>query len=190
MDIFRNNRLYLGHFNDLNDPMEAMFNASELTNYQIQQIKLKKPNIVIGCFSKTYSDVLMWTHYADNHLGCCVEFEIIEGDYLEPITYDTQIVNPSEAGLLEQCIDILTHKLSPWQYEQEVRYLKVIDPESTNRYLSINITKVYLGSKLTQKSVNHYKQLISRYSPDVDIQQVQIDELTWWNGEVNSILVR
>ena len=190
MDIFRNNHIYLGHFNELNDPMEAMFNASELTNYQIQQIKLKKPNIVIGCFSKTYSDVLMWTHYADNHLGCCVEFEIIEDDYLEPITYDSQIVNPSKVSLLEQCIDILTHKLSPWQYEQEVRYLKVIDPESTNRYLSINITKVYLGSKLTQKSVNHYKQLISRYSPDVDIQQVQIDELTWWNGEVNSILIR
>lgn len=32
MDIFRNNRLYLGHFNDLNDPIEAMFNANRLTN--------------------------------------------------------------------------------------------------------------------------------------------------------------
>ena len=102
MDIFRNNRIYLGHFNELNDPMEAMFNASELTNYQIQQIKLKKPNIVIGCFSKTYSDVLMWTHYADNHLGCCVEFEIIEGDYLEPITYDTQIVNQAGKAAHDQ----------------------------------------------------------------------------------------
>ena len=66
MDIFINKHLHLGHFSEMNDPMEAMFNASELTNYQIQQIKLKKPNIVIGCFSKTYSDVLM---YAGKNAG-------------------------------------------------------------------------------------------------------------------------
>ena len=192
MDIFINKHLHLGHFSEMNDPMEAMFNASELTNYQIQQIKLKKPNIVIGCFSKTYSDVLMWTHYANNHLGCCIEFEldIMDGDFVRSIMYDNHIVNHSEDGLLEQCIDILTHKLSPWKYEQEVRYLRVTDSDSTNPYLSISITKVYLGSKLSPKSVNHYKQLISLYLPDVNIQQVQIDELTWWNGEVNSILLR
>ena len=118
LDIFINNHLYLGHFSEMNDPMEAMFDASYIMNNQIQQIKQKKPNIIIGCFAKTYSDILMWTHYANNHLGCCVEFEveITEGDYLRPVIYDTHIVSSKEPYLLDQCIDILTHKLSFVKY--------------------------------------------------------------------------
>lgn len=42
--------------------------------------KTRKPHFVIGCFAQSYSDILMWAHYADSHKGCCIEFEVSHND--------------------------------------------------------------------------------------------------------------
>lgn len=185
-DVFENNRLHLAHFTDLNDPMEAVFNASQLTCENIRQIRALKPNIVIGCFSKCYSDVLMWSHYADGHKGCCVEFEIpsMEDDRIIPVSYQPTINGPEGNELLDQCYDILSSKLKPWEYEQEHRYLRCISNDVLeSQYVEINITKVYLGTKLPPKSYDYYEKLILKIKPDLDIQQIQPKQLTWWDGE-------
>lgn len=192
MDIFRNNRLYLGHFNDLNDPMEAMFNANHLTNQHIKQIQSLKPNILIGCLTQTYTDILMWTHYADNHLGCCIEFEInrIDGDYIKPMNYSTQIEAPQHSNILNESVNILTNKLQPWEHEQEIRYLRQIDRnDDDSHYVYINITTVYLGVKLSEKSANYYQKLITQISPSITVRQIRTEELTWWDGKRNKIVL-
>lgn len=192
MDIFRNNRLYLGHFNDLNDPMEAMFYANHLTNQHIKQIQSLKPNILIGCLTQTYTDILMWTHYADNHLGCCIEFEInrIDGDYIEAMNYSTQIEAPQHSSILGESVNILTNKLQPWEHEQEIRYLRQIDRNNDDsHYVYINITTVYLGVKLSEKSANYYQKLITQISPSITVRQIRTEELTWWDGKRNKIVL-
>lgn len=193
MDIFKNNHLYLGHFNELNDPMEAMFNANDLTSQHIKQIQSLKTNILIGCLAQTYTDILMWTHYADNHHGCCIEFEInrIDGDYLEPMNYSTQIEAPQYSNILGESVNILTHKLQPWEYEQEIRYLRQIDRiDYDAHYVNINIITVYLGVKLSKKSATYYQKLITQISPSITIRQLRTEELTWWDGERNKIVLR
>src|SRR3954471_5525958 len=39
--------------------------------------------------SERWNSVLMWSHYADNHRGVCIEFDLAEGSYpsLQPVNY-------------------------------------------------------------------------------------------------------
>ena len=35
-------------------------------------------SIHVACFSETKESILMWSHYADNHKGFCVEYDFKE----------------------------------------------------------------------------------------------------------------
>lgn len=37
-----------------------------------------KENIHLACFSETYKSILMWSHYANNYKGFCVEYNFKE----------------------------------------------------------------------------------------------------------------
>ncbi len=45
-----------------------------------------KEKIHITCFSKTYQSILMWSHYANNHQGFCIEYNFTELGINHPIT--------------------------------------------------------------------------------------------------------
>ena len=40
-----------------------------------------KTSILICCFSLRNDSILMWSHYAKNHTGACVEFEVDDNDF-------------------------------------------------------------------------------------------------------------
>ena len=189
LDIFQHQRLHLSAFDDLNDPMEAMFNADNLTNEQIKNIQKKKPNIVIGSFAKIYSDLLMWSYYGDNHKGFCLEFEIndpFDEDNLKQVNYTNSIEISKEENLLKQCVEILSKKLWPWKQEQEIRYLKLIESnDQSSQYVNIRITKVYFGIRMSSKTKSHFQKILSENVPHIEIQSLSIEDLTWWNGEEN-----
>jgi hypothetical protein len=49
----------------------------QFRNQHIRELnELTKRNLSICCFSETRDSMLMWTHYADQHRGCCLEFDV------------------------------------------------------------------------------------------------------------------
>ena len=82
----------------------------------------------------------MWAHYADNHRGFCVEYEVRNprsikvSASLHPISYSSAPLILDVEELLftpkQAIIRIVTTKSSHWAYENEYRtvYLKALDP--------------------------------------------------------------
>jgi hypothetical protein len=98
----------------------------------------------------------MWAHYADNHAGFCVEYEVSPepGDLnLFSVNYSSQLPKISVSELIFSPIEtftrILTTKKIEWAYENEWRiiHLNSFDP---NNEESGKLIDLPAGMKVTQ----------------------------------------
>lgn len=173
IEILLNQKLYAGTFEQLNDPMEGYFRYKTTVPRNIlQELKDKKTKTRICSLSKKHNIGLMWSMYADEHEGCCIECSISPNSTWEKVEVDYS----ENAVLLEKEEDatinrILGVKSPQWKYEEEIRYIK----ESDRKYLlPITIHKIYLGMKLSSKEVNFYTELIHKLlSGDVEVVQLK-----------------
>lgn len=96
-------------------------NKLEQIDFKIE--KLKNTNIRVACFSELdkyeefYNQILMWSHYADNHKGFCVEYD------LEPLkkkieftTGENEFYTEKGKYLDERNIAIIKAGLFPVEY--------------------------------------------------------------------------
>jgi hypothetical protein len=177
---------------DFNDPMEAFYEASNLTKRKIEEIRLEKRKLRICCLSKCYTNVLMWAHYADSHKGICLEVEVDSPKIIHrDVLYTSQLEQPTGNTDFEKCIDIMSHKFKPWQYEQEARFFKELPPSSKDSdqlFLNVKIKRIYLGYKLSASEEDEYKRFINvarRGLPHIAINKIKLEELTWWKNKSN-----
>lgn len=177
LDILIKKRLYMAHYNEMNDPMEGAFLSATNNRGFLQEIWQGKQRKLICCFSTDYTHTLLWSHYADSHQGCCIE--VVVTSKLKPynVTYSPDIPDAQKCDLT----DILTHKSLYWNYEKEVRFIK--DEKSatgnkTHPYLTVKINKVLLGYKMRKTDVKFYTSLIhSILSDAVEVRQIKREEL-------------
>lgn len=84
-------------------------------------------NAGIFSFSARHLDLLMWPHYADNHRGICIRFEmqalLNSGQVPFPVVYSE--TRPTCDIILESNVEWLNKaaltKGRPWEYEEEWR---------------------------------------------------------------------
>lgn len=98
----------------------------------------------------------MWSVYADEHKGCCIELEVTSKGWT-PVVVN---YNKFKATITEKDASvekILSVKSPQWEHEKEVRYIKT-NPNSP--YLKISINKIYFGAKMSRGDFSFYKQLI------------------------------
>lgn len=113
----------------LNDPMEGYFSYFPQYN-DINALVSEKNKYKICCFSKRYSNFLLWSHYAIDHRGVCLEYEI-NVRKLPPnikkrcVIYREEIPQFDDSLPVDkQAINFLTHKLIFWKHEEEIRLLQ------------------------------------------------------------------
>ena len=91
--------------------------------------------------------MLMWSHYARNHTGYCIEYEFNKDDMyyssLHQVRYTKDRFNISKKDILEGRKDIIDKtvcsKADVWSYEKEWRIV------------TENIKAFYLGAKINEK---------------------------------------
>jgi hypothetical protein len=80
LEALRRSYIWCSIFSKLNDPMEGFYSPSALLkaekNYRdiVEAIYRKKISFGIAALSDTYDNELMWTHYADQYRGICVQY--------------------------------------------------------------------------------------------------------------------
>ena len=169
LDILLCNRLYGCSYDKLNDPMECSFHnfQLQLTDAEKKVLYEKRKNLFICSLSKTRSDSLMWSHYADGHRGCCIALEVSRTPFWKQIDVEYHQNMPSvQKGLsideiLKKCYSI---KSSFWEYEKEIRYVKNGGPKNSH-YLPVRIHAVYLGWKISSKHktmITHVVNLLNQ----------------------------
>ena len=98
-------------------------------------LTIDNQNYGISCGSEKANCPLMWGHYANNHKGICIKYEIDnkvtvfdknkQFDILK-VKYSDNPINVFEYSFEELDnlkFEILTNKYSKWQYENEIRLI-------------------------------------------------------------------
>lgn len=131
LQSMRDFRLKLALLEDMNDPFELM--ALEARSLQdrsfFKQLKADMHQSVgVLCFSRSWRNPVLWSHYADKHRGICLGFDIPD-EHILKVDYRTTRLKaeledrdtpPGEKNIATR---LISTKYSHWRYEDEVRLL-------------------------------------------------------------------
>lgn len=142
-----------------------------------------KDNILISCFSETYNSVLMWSHYANEHKGICIEYDLhalddnkrsIFNKRMHPVIYsntvaditqvaiDTIFKSPPENIITYMLIKPAIYKAIDWSYEKEWR---IILPKIQNREIETPTpSKIILGARISEDDEEWVRKLCTERS--------------------------
>ena len=177
IDILLRKRLYMSTYSELNDPMEGVFlydGSSRSENIRI--IKNQKRETYICSLSRNSNNMLMWSHYANGHTGCCIEISVTSKKNLQvrDIEYNNHKVDLNEDEL--DVYKILSVKSPLWKYEDEIRYFRQ-EKKSKRPFLKVKIYRIIFGTKVTQKNFIFYKKLINAIDNSIIVEKMARDNL-------------
>lgn len=194
--LLKEQKIWASTYYNLNDPMEWFFESKD-SRFDQKLLDEYKGDARICCLSKTKNYGLMWSMYADEHRGICIELEvedsenIKEDEELSPgywTKYEVDYKNkPSEIENGYPSVDeVLKVKSPQWNHEQEVRFVKM---SSVDCYLDVKINKVYVGCRATEDTKNLIRKIKkeSDHSYEiVDLSKSTTEKVNFWrmyNGD-------
>jgi hypothetical protein len=149
LDDLLKRRLKISTFGDMNDPFELY--GVRFSNPDVQSLLASHSQLNHGvlCFSRNWSNPMLWSHYADKHKGICLGFQISASDRVyEPRYVESRCELDSEAMLeaaapgdylkesdprfkaaKEITQKMLMTKYNGWKYEDEVRIFIALKEE-------------------------------------------------------------
>ena len=170
-------RLKTARINQLNDPFEYyvkfISNGELLEDKYINKVKDRlHKSAGFLCFSRRLGNPVQWAHYAENHEGLCLEFEIpselpIKIQYRKaPIS-----IHVDKPGWDHKFSNIAARtKYKHWSYEREIRvHIQLSSPDvihdNGNLFMpmsdTLKLTKVYKGINCTLNNTD-YEALLNK----------------------------
>lgn len=172
-----NNELWTSNLREFNDPFESLvtldFECEKIQRIFEDYISKKS----VCCFSRNKDNILMWSHYADNHKGFCIGIDekiYSDENLLSDVCYENidpnirqEIINSHVPGEINKKYEkLITHKHEDWKYEEEVRMiLEMKDPNLSGKTVRLSenqIKEIYFGCRMPYKN----KQLIEKIMGD------------------------
>jgi hypothetical protein len=156
-------RVKISRFADLNDPFELL--AANLTDpaHRAAFARLKRElsqSRGLLCFSRNWSNPLLWGHYAERHSGIALGFEVPD-ELLAKVIYTSRRVKlrvdqaTKAVQIHEKTVNrLLRTKFIDWKYEDEMRVFVSLDPnmEEAGMYFqdfspALSLASVVLGPR-------------------------------------------
>lgn len=150
------------------EAIRRLMYASEKELHEVCRQALSGIRATTGvyCFAGTAKSTLMWSHYAQDHTGVCIQFERVR-DYRVllhalPVVYDREFpqVNWIE-GMQEAIGTMLFAKHPDWRYEQESRMILI---GQADKYLMIApaaVTGIILGCRCSPQVAARVAEILS-----------------------------
>jgi hypothetical protein len=115
----------------------------------------------------------MWSHYAKNHEGVCVEFNNLKGSPFEkalPVNYaeDYPKLKITE-GSKEVFAGVVLTKAAVWEYEREWRILLRRNPEGFYTFPRECLSGVVLGCQIFSQNENLIADWLSQRGSPVTL---------------------
>ncbi len=142
-------------------------------------------NMGILCLSKSFYSPQMWSYYADDHKGMCIEYDINEDNlneyYLKNVVYSNNNIDTINISahydkeiFIDQIIDQICHKSTDWCHEKEVRLV------STSHKGLINnpgiITGICFGLRTSESDINVAKNLFKDLNPNIELYKATTND--------------
>jgi len=167
VDIILRKRLYAAMYKDLNDPMEGQYYYSdgELNKGIRSKLKEEKGGLRICSLSKVNNNELMWSHYTNGQRGVVIGVKVDNTAYnVKPIQYNGLSFIKEQNYNNQTAIEILTHKLEVWNYEQEERVFVQDD-----FFVDVQVIQLITGRVMSNSDFGMVKQLIEKIDPSIEI---------------------
>lgn len=182
-------RLKISQIDDLNDPYELHgFDLRDPVFRKAFKAGVKGIIDSYGmiCFSASWQNPLMWSHYGDKHKGICLGFEVAE-EHIKTVLYMDKITKAErdphkftqflESGGIDK---LLTLKYKDWSYEKELRVIVPIEERDAKTQLyftdfkdNIVLREIILGHRCTRQP-SDFEQLLRDYTSEVSVFKARI----------------
>lgn len=201
--------LHLSCCTGFNDPFDSSFelidditreyNGSDFSRdyedeYRKEIITKYRNKIFVTSFSEDFTSILQWSHYAENHRGFCIEYdvetlsrELPEDMHLCRVRYMEDFHEVSDDSITyEDLVTASLIKYKDWDYENEWRVVKIDEDGSIEIDKGINveissdcITKIIIGCEVERdqsdgKKDDCYEEYMSLWNytdeSDIDIE--------------------
>jgi hypothetical protein len=142
IDNVERNRLKVSRFADLNDPFELFgYQLSAPAHRRIFRALREYTEREWGvlCFSRSWSNPLLWSHYADKHRGICLGFNIPDRLIQEikyassRFSFELDAALGTRTSQKDFARRVLCTKFKDWRYEDEVRLLVPLEGKQHDR---------------------------------------------------------
>lgn len=164
---------------NFNDPFELVLppDFDFMTNAYITEeekknkdmIKSYNNNIGVICYSNEPDNMLLWSHYGDNHAGICLGFEpTIEYNYnnkdfkfnnLNFVKYSNIIPKPNFKDLdINDIKDVFCTKSKTWEYEHEIR--QVFNKKLEYTEYPGKLKEIYFGCNTSENDIKLIETLL------------------------------
>lgn len=148
-----------------------------------KDIKKMKNKFRISSFSEVNNSILMWSHYAKNHTGFCIEYETGDDKLLSelfPVVYTDDFFDITDAILTEDIykpymLQSVFRKCNVWEYEQEWRIVYETK-DNINGYLHKieEIKAVYMGTKIENSNKKELEMICK--DKKIDLYQMELSD--------------
>lgn len=196
--------LWFSNLFNLNDPFEANYeftpelifgHNSNFANVDDTVTRMIK-NSAVCSFTKICptdprqfkTNTLMWSHYADQFSGICIEFKtedlisslnedkrfsIVDGD----VQY-TDLIHTFNKPIEAFGTDVMFKKHFAWDYENEFRILVHKDPfngdasycaQGLHGYNPKSINNIFAGGRLTTPQLQLLNVIVNKVNPNVEV---------------------
>lgn len=182
-------RLKVARYDQLNDPFELL--AVDVASRNLRAGILAKKTQVhsqegLICFSRSWKNPLLWSHYAEKHAGIGLGFDIPDS-LLVPVNYvqGLQKLNVLSKQTSEQAIDNFLYRLrytkfKGWEYEEELRQfvpLSGLEDQSGLYFVPFSdallLSEVILGSRC-HIPIKLVRNLVAGFSQKIVVSKARI----------------
>ena len=169
--------------------VEGMGNLKSKESMHNQKIHEILSDTSIFCVSETNDNILMWSHYTDNHTGAVIEFhaQLEDSAFLvaQRVRYESTIpvftLEMANERRADELFDMITlTKSKDWEYEKEWRVVTSMRDKFKDyeilRFPPEEVAAIYLGCRTTDESKREIIEIANDKYPDAKIYQARKHE--------------
>lgn len=187
LEALQDRCLKVSRIHGLNDPYELL--GVDLSNHEFRQafLSVKAENderYGLLCFSRSWENPVMWSHYAERHQGLCLGFEIpddrsLSVNYVRERLSPEQLFRGTEQERTKAIEKTLCTKFSHWEYEEEIRIfpvLSLLEQKGGHHFIyfshQLDLKEVVIGIE-AKRSRQGIEQALLGYERHVDLYQAK-----------------
>ena len=186
-------RLKVATFSDANDPFELLaLNCRGRSNREARKV-LQKFKASEGdrtgllCFSRSWTNPVLWSHYAAGHKGVCLGFDVKE-DIVEEVKYADELLTArlndeqDPTSIPDDLQDLLfVTKFRHWEYENEVRRFVELSEAQRDGTLyfwpfddNMRLREVILGPLCARSELEPMRALVVATNADAVVSRARL----------------
>jgi len=187
------NRVKISRIDDLNDPFELLpANLGDPGERKLlRQFKTSFDRAYgIHCFSRSWNNPVLWSHYGGKHAGVCLGFDV-DARCAFPVSYvdslkqfDFAAIDAAQKGRLdfarEEVRQLISTKFRYWNYEDEMRVFVELDHSTAQDGLyfsdfgpQLQLREVIVGARC-DIPVREVCDIVKRFAPETTVRKARL----------------